>query len=252
MGADSASGAAPMGAAPMGADSMGADSMGADSMGADSMGADSASGAAPMGADSMGAASAPGAGSAASAAGAGDSASAAGGFSGAPASAWGAGAAASASTGGSGSGNGSSAGGGSVIGASVTGGSSTGGSSTSGGGSLRRYSTIKPGSVPSTNWGVSDLPQPRDRSPPKPLSASNRKAAFTGSCHWSRAASSRKPTTVHRPHPSRNSMQAVACRSLQPLKRSTAAFQRTLVRNGPALPAETAVGQQPEGGFHRL
>src|ERR1019366_9431411 len=105
--------------------------------------------------------------------------------------------------------------------------------------SFRLYSMIKPGSVPSTNSGVSDLPQPRDRSPPKPVSASSRKAAFTGSCHSSRAASSWKPATVHSPHPSRNSMHAVAWRSQEPLRRSTAAFQRTLVRKGPALPAGT-------------
>ena len=61
-----------------------------------------------------------------------------------------------------------------------------GGSST-GGVSRRWYSMIRPGRVPSTNSGVSERPQPRDRSPPKPVSASRRKAAFTGSSHWSRA-----------------------------------------------------------------
>ena len=41
------------------------------------------------------------------------------------------------------------------------------------------------------------------------------------------------------PRPARNSMHAVECRSLAPVSRSTAAFQRTPVRNGPGLPAGT-------------
>ena len=64
-------------------------------------------------------------------------------------------------------------------------------------GSARRK--IISGSVPSTNSGDSDRPQPRERSPPKPLSASQRNAAFTGSIHRSRAASSAK--RHHRPQP---------------------------------------------------
>ena len=65
----------------------------------------------------------------------------------------------------------------------------------------RRPPRSYPGSEPSTNSGVSERPQPRDRSPPKPESASRRNAAFTGSCQRSRAASSANDTMVHKPAP---------------------------------------------------
>jgi hypothetical protein len=98
---------------------------------------------------------------------------------------------------------------------------------------------IKSGSIPSVNSGASDRPQPRDRSPPNPLSASRRNAALIFSDHLSRAASSANETTVHNPDPARNSMQPVECRSLVPVRRSTPAFERTVVRNGPGFPAGT-------------
>ena len=56
------------------------------------------------------------------------------------------------------------------------------------------------GSVPSTNSGGSERPQPRERSPPKPVSASRRNAALTGSSQRPRARlRPRNDTTVHRP-----------------------------------------------------
>src|SRR5204863_9835803 len=71
------------------------------------------------------------------------------------------------STGGTGAFSGSSTGG------SVTGCSSVSGSSTGGAGedALGLYSMINPGNIPATNSGASARPQPRDRSPPKPVSA---------------------------------------------------------------------------------
>ncbi len=87
--------------------------------------------------------------------------------------------------------------------------------------------------------GVSARPQPRERSPPKPESASRRNAAFTGSVHRSRASSSRNATRLHKPQPGANSMQAVEMRLGLPVRRSTAALLRTLVRNGPGVPAGT-------------
>ena len=56
-------------------------------------------------------------------------------------------------------------------------------------------------------------PQPSDRSPPKPASASHRKADCTRPLHCSCAASSAKPTAAHSPAPSLNSRQAVSCGS---------------------------------------
>ena len=43
--------------------------------------------------------------------------------------------------------------------------------------------TIISGRLPSVNSGASERPHPRERSPPKPLSARRRKAALTESCH---------------------------------------------------------------------
>ena len=60
-----------------------------------------------------------------------------------------------------------------------------------------------------------------------------------GSSHRLWAASSWKETMVHKPAPGRNSMQAVEWRSTAPVRRSTAALQRTPVRNGPGRPAGT-------------
>src|SRR5438067_1083138 len=83
--------------------------------------------------------------------------------------------AAAASTTGSGSRVGGSAGG------SVAGGCSCGGSSTGGTGEGSSSAGLAPkimsGRLPSINSGVSARPQPRERSPPKPLSANKRNAA---------------------------------------------------------------------------
>src|SRR5215472_4598620 len=95
------------------------------------------------------------------------------------------------------------------------------------------------GRMPSVNSGGSDLPHPRERSPPKPLSASNRKAVFKSPAHRAWAASSANETTAHRPAPARNSRQAVECRSALPVSRSTAALNRTPGRNGPGRPIGT-------------
>jgi hypothetical protein len=110
---------------------------------------------------------------------------------------------------------------------------------------------IRSGSMPSVNSGASDRPHPRERSPPKPVSANKRNAAFTFDDHFSCADSSKKETTVHRPDPARNSMHAVEWRSLDPVKRSTPALDRTAVRNGPGLPAGTRQSLGPST-LHRF
>ena len=132
----------------------------------------------------------------------------------------------------------SSSEGGVSSGDSCMGGFSTGGSCTGGStdGSFTDSGRIMSGSAPSMNSGASERPQPRERSPPKPVSASSRKAAFTGSVHarGPLRRGKRRPSTS--PRPARNSMHAVECRSVAPVSRSTAAFQRTPVRNGPRTP----------------
>src|SRR4029077_7521530 len=91
-------------------------------------------------------------------------------------------------------GGGSGCGSGSRTGEGSTGGSSIGGtgdgSSTSPGPPATGPRPPAPGicsgriisgKLPSINSGCSERPQPRERSPPKPVSANRRKAAFTGS-----------------------------------------------------------------------
>src|SRR5713101_7272543 len=69
--------------------------------------------------------------------------------------------------------------------------------------------TIKSGSDPSMNSGGWQRPQPRDRSPPNPESASSRNADCTRPCQRSFAASLENEMTAHKPAPALNSRQAV-------------------------------------------
>ncbi len=123
----------------------------------------------------------------------------------------------------------------------------SGGSSTGGDGDWPLYSIINPGNVPSTNSGVSERPQPRDRSPPKPVSASRRNAAFTGSCHRSRAASSRE--THHGPQPA--TFPEFDARRGVPLARAAQPVHRRVPANAGAERTRLARRHQaPAGAIH--
>src|SRR5271170_5529424 len=80
---------------------------------------------------------------------------------------------------------------------------------------------------------TSARPQPRERSPPNPESASSFSAPCTGALHFSRAASSANAATAHSPEFGANSMQAVECGAAPEPWRSMAALDRTETRNGP-------------------
>src|SRR4051812_43701695 len=65
--------------------------------------------------------------------------------------------------------------------------------------------------------GDSERPHPRDLSPPTPVSASRRKAAFTGSPQRTRLSSSANETRHHNPQPSPSPRQAQQWSSTFPL-----------------------------------
>jgi len=124
----------------------------------------------------------------------------------------------------------------------------TGGAGGAGGKGARTGSgTIKFGSDPATNSGCSERPQPSERSPPKPVSASTRNAALSGSDQRASAASSAKLTTPHSPAPGANSRHAVRWISTAaPLTRSTAPCERRATRNGPERSPGSDGSRQPD------
>src|SRR5690242_12124624 len=86
---------------------------------------------------------------------------------------------------------------------------------------------------PSLISGISARPQPWERLPPNPESASSRNAAVSGAVHRACAALLSKCTAHHNRLPEVNSRHAVECGETDSPSRSTAALDRTDARNGP-------------------